>query len=400
MAERYDVVVVGAGPAGLSAAKTVAAEGGKPLLLEFQAQIGGQTQSASWVSNDLAKEFRDTVVADVREVRLHSPHRELRVGGGFGAIVDRRIFDKLLAAEAVAAGAEVWVGCPVRELLLSEGRVQGIRAEAGAWAERVECEVVIDASGARGEWSGLFLRKVLGRDWDREHLALSSEYLMANASADEGADLYFTSYFAPSGYAWVYPFGKRFALAGICGARIHPDAALDEFIGRRGIPRLEKAAPIASYRNQFPLGGALDQTCADGIIAAGGAAGQVYPLSGQGLRYALRCGELAGRVAVNAIAAGSTSREALAEYESLWRREFESELLIGRWLRSALAIAQDQKMDSLLNALAADQKLSSAFINVFLGEGLPEAARELLANEGVGKIFGREIVEKVITGRS
>ena len=400
MAERYDVAVVGAGPAGLSAAKTAAAGGGKVLLLELQAQIGGQIQSASWIPSTLAKRFGDAVVAGLREVRLHSPHRELVASGDFGAIVDRRISDKLLAAEAVAAGVEVWVGCPVRELIVEGGRVQGIRAEAGAWAERVGCEVAIDATGARGEWSGLLLRKVLGLDWNREHLALSSEYLMANASADGGADLYFTSYFAPSGYAWVYPFGKRLALAGICGVRIHPDAALDEFIGRREIPRLAGAAPIAAYRNQFSLGGALDQTCADGIIAVGGAAGQTYPLSGQGFHYALRCGELAGKVAVDAIASGGTSRETLAEYERSWRSEFESELLIGQRLRSSLSVAQDQKMDSLFDVLSTDQKLGSAFIDVFFGANLPEAARRLLANDEVGKVFGREVVEKLITSGS
>ena len=397
MVERYDVVVAGGGPAGLAAARMAAAEGGKVLLLELQAQIGGQTQSATWVPTDVITPLlKESIAANVKGVRLHSPHKELSISRDFGAIVDRRLFDKLLAAEAVASGAELWVSCPVKELLVSGDAISGAYVEAGGWAERIESEVVIDATGARGEWSGLLLRKVLKRNWKRELLALSNEYLMANVTNDQSADLFFTSYFAPLGHAWIYPFGKRFAMAGVQGVRIHPDAALDEFIGRRGIPRFERAVPVAAFRGQLPLEGPLIQTCANGIIAVGGAAGQIYALSGQGLRYALRCGEIAGKVAIDAITEGDVSMGALVDYERQWRAEFDTELRVGQLLHSSLSVSQDQRMDALLGALEDKSKLQQAFVDLFTGFRLKSSLEALLKDEEISRIFGRETVEKTL----
>jgi digeranylgeranylglycerophospholipid reductase len=397
MAEHYDIIVVGGGPGGIAAAKAAAAEGGKVLLLEMQSQIGGQTQSATWApAGVVSQNLREAVVNDVHRIKLNSPHQQLAVDGDFGAILDRRVLDKLLVADAVDLGAEIWVSSPVKELIVSKGTVKGVHAEAGAWSESIECEVVIDASGAQGQWSSLLLRKLFNRDWDREQLMLSSEYIMANASARE-VELFFNSYFAPLGHAWVYPFDRRFAMVGIRGIRIHPDTALDEFIGRRSIRSLENAVPIAAFRGQLPIEGALIPTCADGILSVGGAAGLVYALSGEGLRHALACGELAGKISVDAITEGNVSKESLMEYDRSWRAKFEPELRIGQLLQSSLKTSPDQKMDSLLSSFAGDVKLQRAFINVFMCTELGESLRLLLSNGDVREVFGRGTAEKVLS---
>lgn len=397
MTEKYDVIVAGGGPAGLSAARAAASEGGKVLLLEMQAQIGGQTRSASWAPKEILNpSLKSAVVTRLRELKLRSPRMELISSGDFGVVVDRRQFDKILAAEAAASGAEIWLNAPIKEISAVDGVVRGVRIESGGWSEQIEAGVVVDATGAGAEWSSLLLKKVLGGEWPREKLAFSNEYLMANAKDEKGAEIIFNSYFAPGGHAWIYPMGKGFVMAGIYGVRVHPDLALDEFLGKQALPRLAGAVPVASFRNQLPLGGPLDQTCADGIIAVGGAAGQIYPLSGEGLRYAMRCGEIAGKVAVDAITEEDVSKERLSEYHKGWVAEFGLDFEIGKQLHSSLSVSQDRKMDAILRALGGKPKLQTAFVDVFTGFDPRGSLGFLLKDDEIARVLGKETMEKAL----
>jgi len=396
MSEKWDVVVAGAGTAGLAAARAAAAEGAKVLVLEMQAQIGGRTQLAVIVPTDFAKKLgKEASVAGLSEFRLHSLHGNLETKYGKGRIIDRFHFDKLLAAEAAESGADIWLNSPVRGFLADGGSVRGVHIEAGGWSENIEGEVVIDATGSRGDFSSLFLREVLKDRWKSELLAFSNEYLMANIGGDRGADIFFDSYSAPGGYAWAYPLAKGFAVAGVQGLRIHPDVALDEFLGRQSIKKLASAVPIASSRGQLPLEGPLFQTCAEGIVAVGGAAGQIYQFSGQHLKYSYRCGEIAGRVAVDAVTDDDVSKGRLFEYEETWRQEFGREFEIGRLVHSSLSVSQDRKMDAIISILKDKPNLQRAFLDVFNGFDLKNSIRTLLKSEEIARILGRETIDKL-----
>jgi digeranylgeranylglycerophospholipid reductase len=395
MTDEYDVIVIGAGPAGLSAARVAAAEGAKTIVLEMRAGVGGQANFESLVAPEFARKFKKLVRATLKEINIRSVSEELTIKAKVGEIIDRDQFSVILAADAVSAGSEVLVSFPVQGLLTTDGAVAGVKAEAAGWSETIKGSVVIDATGAGGQWSSLFIRKVLWSDWSKEELAFSNEYLMANA-VESTAEIYFTSYLAPSGRAWVYPFGEKLALAGIYGVRIHPDTALDEFLGKMAPHALIKAVPITASRNQIPLQGPLGQTFADGILAVGGAAGQFCPLSGQGLRYAMNCGEIAGKVAVDAVTEEDVSKKALSEYDRIWRSDFGWEFKACKLLQSSLSVAQDEKMDKLLKVLKGKPSLQRAFLNVFTGTRLKISLKGLLKNSEVAEILGQGVAERVL----
>jgi flavin-dependent dehydrogenase len=226
-------------------------------------------------------------------------------------------------------------------------------------------------------------------------MAFSNEYLMSNAE-ESPTEIYFTSYLAPGGRAWVYPLGGKSALAGIYGVRIHPDTALDEFLGRVAPPSLAKAVPIASSRGQIPLQGPLEQTCGNGVIAVGGAAGQICPFSGTGLRYALACGELAGKTAVDAITEGDVSKVGLSGYDSAWKSDFEAEFKACGILHSALAVAQDPKLDEILRVLKESPPLRRAFLNLLVGTRSRSSLKTLLRNDEIADILGHGVRDKIL----
>lgn len=397
MPMRHEVVVVGGGPAGLSAARSAAQNGAEVLLLELQAQIG-QTKTSSWIPEGILDEkFSEAKARSVEKVNLNSVHNSLKLEGNFGDIWDRSVLDKLLASEAVSAGADIWVGTPVKSLIMEEGLVKGVKCEVGDWSEEIKADVVIDATGSGGQWSNLFRREILNSNFEGYEAIQTNEYLMANSSGRGELDLYFNSFLAPGGYAWIHSMDDNFAMAGIRGKRIHPDSALDEFIGSENPLRLEDSVPIAEYRGQLPADWEISESVSDGILAVGSSVGQVYAFSGHGIKYAIESGFLAGKISAEGIDMNDVSKEKLSEYDRKWKNKFGVEMKLGKKLRKALDTSPDKKMDALLEFLKSRPKIQNDFIDIFLGVNLAGSVLDFFQTEKASKIFGRDISDEILS---
>lgn len=223
---RYDLVVVGAGPAGSVAAKTAAEAGLSVLLLEKRQEIGSPVRCAEGVGRDQLMAFIEPdprwIAAEVNRAEITTvagDERETsRATGGQGYVLERRVFDRVLAERAAKAGAEVRVKTAATGLIMDDDRVLGVRIRQGDFLTgsgevEVEAQVVIGADGVEaqtGRWAGLDVQLPL------KDTMVCAQYLLAGIEIDPTCTCYTICHeVAPGGYAWIFPKGEGNANVGL-----------------------------------------------------------------------------------------------------------------------------------------------------------------------------------------
>ena len=353
---RYDLVVVGAGPGGSTAARVAAQAGLSVLLIEKRQEIGSPVRCAEGIGHDRLVPFIEPdprwIAAEMTRAQIAvvagGETRTTRAAGGRGYVLERRVFDRVLAERAVRAGAEVRVKTAATGLLIEDGRVCGVRirrgdAVSGDGAVEVEAPVVIAADGVEaqvGRWAGLDVQLPL-RD-----TMVCAQYLLAGIEIDPACTWYTIDHrVAPGGYAWVFPKGEGRANVGL-GVQADLWQGVAEGLPSRGAggvgegavlgyldrfveahPALAQGYPVTLVAGNVPVALPPARMVADGLMLVGDAARQVDPLTGGGIANALAAGQLAAGVAVEAIAAGDTSAGFLGRYEEAWGRS------VGRKMR-------------------------------------------------------------------
>jgi digeranylgeranylglycerophospholipid reductase len=326
---RYDVVVVGAGPAGSTVARVAAEHGLSVLLLEKRQEIGSPVRCAEGVGHVPLAEFIAPdpawISAEIKGAYYCASQdghtEEVRFDGDeqVGYVLERRVFDRVLAEKAVAAGASVWVKTPVSGLLCDDNRVAGVLVEVRGNLQEIDCSVVVGADGVEswvGRWAGL--ETCLA---PRDSMPCA-QYLLSGIDVDPCCMQYYVGNdIAPGGYAWVFPKGDGRANVGL-GVQSDLAAApafeyLQRFIDSQ--PFLAQGSPVTLILGNAPTAIPAAPLVTDGCLLVGDAARQLDPLTGGGILNAMAAGKIAGEVIAAAIAARDVSAARLRPYEERWQ---------------------------------------------------------------------------------
>lgn len=355
-----DAIIAGGGPAGLSAAETLARAGRSVTVLEQNHEIGSpiRTSGGTFIDEMDALGVPERLYHPIRRVRFLSPH----VAAAFNypaprfCILDVRGTFQYLAERAIGAGARLRLSTRAVVPVLEDGFVRGVKTASG----ELRANIIIDATGYRST-----LLKQTGLDPGFERFGVGSEYDMFAPHCDQNeAVLIVGSQIAPSGYAWVCPWGRGRVRVGVGvvhpDSRENPDQYLDRLVSeadRFGV-NLRGAQPVEHHTGLIPSEQFVERFAGDGILGIGDAVGNASSLVGEGIRWAMHAGRMAGEVAARALAKGDVSRRALEPFERQWRKRFGADLRLAHQINLRISRYTDAKWDQrtqLLKLLSADQ---------------------------------------------
>ncbi len=354
----FDIVVVGAGPAGSSAAYSAAKNGAKVAVLEKESSVAQtvRTSGVTWI--DAIKEFNipDDCYNPIKNYAFCSPNNEVKISNKepMAAVLDVRKTYRWLADEAQKQGAQLFLDATVTDTIRdSDGKTLGVKATVGREEIRFNSKIVIDASGFQS-----VVAKSLGLVSQWKRFGAGAEYEVVAENVDPETVVV-------NGRTEILPCRIRMDISpwkntvrvgvgvGKPESSVDPTERLKEIMEKRlgPIESLGKITPIEFHYGLIPNDGLSRKTVYDRLILVGDSAGQANPLVLEGIRYAIRFGRIAGEIAANAVAANDTSEKALAPYEEIWKKAIFAKINSASKVQSRWIGLSDDEWDKELDII-------------------------------------------------
>ncbi len=350
--DKYDVIVVGAGPAGSVTARFAAENGAKVLILERDREPGIPVRCAEGVSKKGIEPFIELddrwIATTINKAKLVSPSGEsLVMNNDTGFVLERRLFDTALCDLACKYGAVLLTKANVTGLYFENDRIAGVKYTSFGEEKIVKGDIIIGADGVEsrvGRWAGL------KTDVSLQDIDTCVQYTLTDIEvADDTCDFYFGEKIAPGGYVWVFPKSKSTAnvgigIAGNMAKDKSPKEYLDEFIEKK-FPNAKKSYTVCGG---VPTAATLKEIVADNIMLVGDAARQVNPISGGGIVQAMIAGSIAGKVAAEAVKKQRFDKKFLKKYRKEWDKRLGNTQKTMFKMKDKFLYMKDEKLDSIV----------------------------------------------------
>ncbi|MGB2868856.1 MAG: NAD(P)/FAD-dependent oxidoreductase [Bacteroidota bacterium] len=351
MKDRYDVIVVGAGPAGSTAARYAAAGGASVLMLEKDRDVGYPVRCGEAVSHEGLIQFIEPdpkfIASTVTRFRLVAPNGDEVVPrlDGKGYVLERRIFDYEVAKLAAKEGVEVVTKAYVYDLIKdSTGAAVGVKALIKDEKVEIRSSIVVGADGVEsrvGKWVGIDTTCHI-RDMES-----CAQMTISGIKVEEDVlDFYFGDNVSPGGYLWVFPKGRDTANVGI-GISVEEAKKksairyLKEFVGRK----FPNAAVLTHIAGGVPCAKTCDTIVRNNVMLVGDAAHQVNPTSGGGIISGMIGGMIGGQVAAEAIQ--KKDLRICTEYQKRWHKRLGWRHEVFYTIKEAISGFSDETLNKI-----------------------------------------------------
>lgn len=369
MTANYDVVIAGAGPAGLQCARDLAARDYDVVVLETEqeeefpsrsnkstAGTFPSTMASFSIPDDVVMHYTDSVV-------IESPNDSFKREQS-GAVLEFADFKNFLVDESRADGAEFRFGSRVSKPVMEDEKIVGVTHNG---SEEVYGDIIVDATGPSAP-----LAKALDVcDLKREHQAIGIEYEYRGmdmnpdgfADLNDAMMLRLDHDLAPGGYSWIFHTGEDTAKVGVCYIQneSHRNHARDDFIIDDYIeywaetdPRFANAERIEGIQHRGSAHIQLPKNLStDNFMAIGDTVPTVDPLWGEGIDKCMRSGRAAAITADNCLihSERDTSAEMMEVYDTFWHNDVAPNARTRLLMTELLYLGTNSRYDALLSDL-------------------------------------------------
>lgn len=347
----WDVVIVGAGPAGCFTAKLIALSGFKVLILEEHQEIGYPVQCAGLISPralELAEVDKNTVINNLKGLRVYSPlgvQFNVESSNDLALAIDRIKFDQELAAQAENAGAVLRKGAKVDGIERIAG---GFRLAVADRSETICTKLLIGADGANSGVS-----KWLRLSRHNQVAVMYSVDAELQCEDTNSIRIFLGQKLAPGWFGWMIPLDEKTCRVGTGYALVKPEHSPKHYLQELvdGNPQIFKDMKIIRNTSGIVPLGKMPKTYSANAMLVGDAACQTKPISGGGIYLSLRGAYLCSQTAVEALKEDNLTEAKLSSYQKLWDKELEDERASAMKLRESYLNFSDEDIDSVIRFL-------------------------------------------------
>ncbi|WP_321419723.1 NAD(P)/FAD-dependent oxidoreductase [uncultured Methanomethylovorans sp.] len=344
-----DIIVIGASPAGLMAARNAALKGVNVILIERKEVIGNPTHPANTFFKGMFDRAGETVdpgyvIKNLKGAHIVAPSGAEVVVRSPAYFLDRKKFDEYYAQQVSKAGVDVRTGIEALNVIRSEG-VFSLSTNEGI----LKSKLVIISDGINSRIAGLLGMKPIKYPRD---IAWSMEAeVEAPGLGEPDMFEYYVGNHAPGWKSTYSPCRGDRATLGVYVRRHGTDVSsfFDAWVERfKKIKGLNDISFISKSVGGDPIAAIPREIVAEGVMVTGGSAAQ------SGIGYAMHAGQMCGDVAADAIAKGNVSTTFLSQYRTRWNEEYRNEYYLGRIALETLRKMTDKEIDAMMQVFEGE----------------------------------------------